>query len=144
MLSARCPACLEGCTLHQGCCREESQMWLRCQRWFPAALESCCCWQGQWQQRSALGQAALPLCTCSCCTSLSGFGAPADTCSFQRRFFLILGIPASAHGYPGFSLHRLFIQLSNELRQGFSLQNTKWFCSCPVGAHSLCWGQAHH
>lgn len=61
----------DGARRISGCCREESQRWLRRQRWFPAALESCCCcWRGQWQQRSAPGRAALPLCACSCCTRL--------------------------------------------------------------------------
>lgn len=56
----------------------------------------------------------------------------------------MLDIAASARGYPGFSLRRLFIQLPHELRQGFNGQNTKWFCSRPVGAHSLSRGQARH
>lgn len=58
--------------------------------------------------------------------------------------FLILNILGSGRGYSGFSLHRLFVQLSNELRQGFSLQNTKCFCCCPAAACSLSRDQAHH
>lgn len=44
------------------CCHEGSQLWLCCQRWFPAALGSWCCWQGQrWAPRQAHG--SMPGCS---------------------------------------------------------------------------------